>query len=236
MRVICWNVAWRKPAGEAGRWIRQRLRRLQPEILCLTEIAGDYGLTGHVITTDPDYGYRRIEGRRKGALFSRHPWSDVDCIGDPRLPGGRYVSGVTETSLGPVRVVALCISWSDAHVSTGRKDRVRWQDHMTYCETLPSILDGIDGSLPVIVIGDFNQTFPRSRAPKRAHEALSQALLPRFRMATAGPVPGTDRLLIDHVGLDSTLVPKKVRALGNFTRDGRRITDHIGAIVDVERA
>ena len=39
------------------------------------------------------------------------PWERVDDLGVDSLPPGRFVSGVTRTSLGELTVVGVCIPW-----------------------------------------------------------------------------------------------------------------------------
>ena len=83
--------------------------------------------SGHAISARPDYGYGVQESRRKVLLWSREPWEHVDDIGDDRMPPGRYVSGVTRTSVGEVTVVGLCIPWSGSRVGarySGERRRV----------------------------------------------------------------------------------------------------------------
>ncbi len=75
-------------------------------------------------------------------LWSKRPWSVVDPAGSEALPSGRLVAGITQTDLGPLTVVGVCIPWRDAHVRTGRKDRDPWQDHESWLsgfETLPYV-------------------------------------------------------------------------------------------------
>lgn len=129
----------------ADRWrAASRIGREGFDVICLTE--GTLGLfpeDGYVIDSDPDYGYRMIDGRRKVLLWSRHPWREVDRVGDPAMPGGRFVSGVTETPVGDVRVVWVCIPWEGAHADTGRKNRAKWEDHLRYLEGLERYLAGL---------------------------------------------------------------------------------------------
>jgi hypothetical protein len=41
---------------------------------------------------------------------------------------------VTDTPIGPIRFVGVCIPWRDAHVRTGRRDRAPWEDHLRFLE------------------------------------------------------------------------------------------------------
>jgi hypothetical protein len=41
---------------------------------------------------------------------------------------------VTDTPIGPIRFVGVCIPWRDAHVRTGRRDRAPCEDHLRFLE------------------------------------------------------------------------------------------------------
>lgn len=97
--------------------IRQEMNRIDPDVMGLTEVGVAITPQGHVIEADPDYGYTHDGSRRKVILWSKTPWEEMDAIGDPEMPTGRFVSGVTQG----IRFVGVCIPWRDAHVKTGRK-------------------------------------------------------------------------------------------------------------------
>lgn len=233
-RLCVWNVMWAKAGTERGEAVRSRLGEAGFDGICLTE--GTAGLLpegGFVIDSDPDYGYRMIEGRRKVLLWSRRPWREVDRVGDPGMPGGRFVSGVTETPAGDVRVVGVCIPWDWAHVKTGRKDRERWEDHLRYLEGLERYLSGLDGGqegggrrVPAVVAGDFNQTIPRTRARLDVYEALMRALR-GWDVATAGHGG------IDHVALRGGLRALRIERWEVEYGGGKRVSDHAGVTVEV---
>jgi len=130
--------------------------------VCLTE--GEPDLcppNGYTITSSNEHGYTsRRGGQRKVLLWSQQEWDNVDEIGNSGLPPGRYISGVTDTNLGPLRIIGVCIPWSHAHVSTGRRDRQLWQDHLTFLEELESLLNRRSDDIDTIVVGDFNQRIP----------------------------------------------------------------------------
>lgn len=264
-RLCVWNVMWAKAGTERGEAVRGKLREPGFDVICLTEGTvggnrrgdgggplnlgenpGSCGLLpegGYVIDSDPDYGYRIIEGRRKVLLWSRRPWREVDRVGDPGMPGGRFVSGVTETPVGDVRFVGVCIPWDWAHVDTGRKDRARWEDHLRYLEGLGKYLGGfrvcegsspgmnaggilVAGGTPVVIAGDFNQTIPRTRARVDVYEALMRALR-GWDLATAG-LGG-----IDHVALNGGLRALRVDRWEAEYAVGKPVSDHAGVTVDV---
>ncbi len=131
LRTGTWNTEWAKPGSARGERVRRALAAPDCDILCVTEgFAGLLPPDGHLIDAGPDWGYPIREGRRKVLLWSKRPWSDVDALGSDDLPSGRFVAGATETPVGPVTVVGVCIPWRDAHVRGGTRNRKRWEDHL----------------------------------------------------------------------------------------------------------
>lgn len=232
MRLLNWNLEFAPPGGARGRVIDEIIRSHEADVVCLTEAhetwpEGD----GHWIWSDPDDGYEGTGTRRKVGLWSRRPWSDVDVLGHPSLPGGRFVAGATDTPVGPVRIVGVCIPWRAAHVPTGRRDRAPWEDHVAYLDALAARIPGWLDAGPVVVAGDFNQRIPRRYAPVEVHEALLRAFAP-LTIVTTGDVPGLDRPVIDHVALGTGLQAGAVSGISRFDGD-RRLTDHDGVVVDL---
>jgi exonuclease III len=93
--VVLWNIAWRRLAVSAGRLIRNIIEQHDPDVVCLAEAHTDFLPEEHLIQSRADYGYPLKEGRRKVLLWSRHPWTLVDDLGEERLPPGRFVTGTT---------------------------------------------------------------------------------------------------------------------------------------------
>ena len=63
------------------------------------------------------------------------PWERVDDLGVDSLPPGRFVSGVTRTSLGELTVVGVCIPWFGSRTEAGREPaKLRWEDHERYLD------------------------------------------------------------------------------------------------------
>jgi endonuclease/exonuclease/phosphatase family metal-dependent hydrolase len=231
-RLANWNVAWASPRSPRGPSVATKLESLAADVICLTEgVEGVLPEGGHLIDSDPDYGYPIRPGRRKVLLWSRRPWSDVDRVGDPTLPTGRFVAGVTDTPIGPLRVVGVCIPWSMAHVANGRRDRAPWEDHLTYPAGLGSLLSG-PSERPVLVAGDFNQRIPAGgRTPRRIGDRLAETFA-AFDLVTAGSIEGVDAPLIDHVALGEGLVARRVWAWPK-TLDGVDLSDHAGVCVEL---
>ena len=140
MKLVNWNVNW---AAEHRRTdeILNRINRHSPEIVCLTETHTHSGLLqdGHRICARPDSGDGIKESRRRVLLWSREPWEHVDDIGDGRMPPGRFISGVTRTSVGEVTVVVLCIPWEGSRTAKFGGVRREWEDHEVYLEHLAGV-------------------------------------------------------------------------------------------------
>ena len=112
LTLVNWNVEWAKLASPRGAEVLRRVYGHVPEVVCLTETHdGLLSQDGHTICSQPDYGYTLKEDRRKVMLWAREPWDQVDDVGIDSMPPGRFVSGVTQTSVGEVTVIGICIPW-----------------------------------------------------------------------------------------------------------------------------
>jgi hypothetical protein len=205
---------------------------LDPDVVCYTELIRDIVPDGHRIEGGEDWGYPHNGTRRKVLLWSRQPWEEFDIVGDPGMPPGRFVSGVT----AGVRFVGVCIPWRDAHVNLGRKDRGRWEEHLLYCEGLGRVLRRYaESDLPVCVLGDYNQRIPRFKQPPEVAGALAAALPPGFRVATEGMVDAEGRGLIDHVAGSPGLEISILSVIPRIAGDGTRLSDHVGVAAMLRR-
>ncbi len=232
--MVNWNVQWATPRSRRIGEILRRIDLHSPEVVCLTE-TNDRLLSrdGHVICSRPDYGYPLKKGRRKNVLWSREPWNRIDDLGIESMPPGRFVSGVTQTSLGAVTVIGICIPWFGCRTEArrGPERRERWEDHELYLACLTEYLGGVVTE-PLIVMGDFNQVIgPGSRAPAKLQAALRAAFPPGMTIVTS-ELALEGRKSIDHVVLSDDLAAESVDAVSN-EHDGRRLSDHFGVVVDV---
>ena len=198
LRIGTWNTNWAKPGTERGRCVAKRLAAPGCDLLCVTEgYAGILPAGGHLIDAGSDWGYAAAEGRRKVLLWSKRPWFDVDPVGSDALPNGRFVAATTETVLGLLSVVGVCIPWRDAHVRTGRKDRAGWQDHEAWLSGFAT-LHWRRARERTVVLGDFNQRIPQRRQPMGTYRAMRD-VFSGFRFATTGELAGTAEGSIDHI-------------------------------------
>ena len=229
LSVVAWNVEWATLRSRRTPEILARIKEYAPEVVCLTESHADLlAADGHTICSQPDAGYGVKGARRKVVLWSRKPWEHADHEGSAPLPPGRFVSGVTGTSLGPVRVVGVCIPWfgSRTEPRRGPERRKRWEDHERYLDGLAEVL----GRFPaerLIVMGDFNQVIgPGGRAPGRLQSALQNAFPSGVTVVTE-TLSFEGRRSIDHMALSDDLAAEPVEAISNV-HEGRRLSDHFG--------
>lgn len=230
--VATWNAWWAHAGTPRGRRVAEVVVGLGADVVVLTEAeAGVLPPDGFVVDAGADWGYPTgRDGRRKVLMWSAQPWSDIDAFGSADLPGGRWVAATTSTSIGPVRVVGVCIPWSGAHVTTGRRDRRPWQDHSSYLDGLGPLL--ATQPRPLVVTGDFNQRIPRSRQPRQVADALDSAFRDLL-IATAGQTE--HGFLIDHVAHSGDLHAERTTVLSKTDALGR-LSDHTGATVTLKRS
>lgn len=229
IRVVNWNVQWATPRSARTPGILRRIDALAPEVVCLTETHDQLlSRDGYSISAQPDYGYGDKGARRKVMLRSKQPWRDVDDLGHESLTPGRFISGVTSTSIGEVMAMGICIPWfgSRTEARRGAERRGRWEDHGQYLIALTEVL-ARQTPRPTIVMGDFNQVIGQgARAPVHLREALKDAFSPSMTIVTAD-ISFEGRRNIDHIALSTDLVCNSVEPISNI-HDGKKLSDHYG--------
>ena len=230
MKIATWNSEWAKVSGSRGRRVASEILSSNSEIFILTE--GDRALLpahGYVVDAGDDWGYDvKDKSQRKVLMWSENPWTDVDGIGSPKLPGGRFVSALTETSIGPIRIIGVCIPYYGAHVSTGQKNRSQWEDHGAYLHEMKEILSDVSG--PFVIAGDYNQRIPAGRQSKSMAALLSE-VLHDLKVPTAGQV---DPPLIDHIAHSAGLASKIMFTIPASNSEGK-LSDHTGVVVELSK-
>lgn len=228
---------WARPDGNREELIKKVISKLEPDVACITECNKEIFTEGYSICSDADYGYESPSYRRKVILWSKNPWKGIDTLGDDGLPGGRFVSGTTMTSIGEVKLMGVCIPWRDAHVTSGRKDRKAWEDHESYLKGLKRILND-DIQSPLILLGDFNQKLPRPKKNGqtiRMYKLLMDIVPEKFEIATKGLIAGLDDQLVDHIAHTRDLKTEKIGFINNSHPDlpeSGQLSDHYGVVVD----
>ena len=81
------------------------------------------------------------------------------------MPSGRFVSGVTQTSVGEVAVIGVCIPWLDRgpRLAAGTNAGGGGRTMSSYLAGLTEVLERVDAKR-LIVMGDFNQVSGREAA------------------------------------------------------------------------
>lgn len=228
LQVATFNCEWRKSSSTDAAIIRDLVLGGGTHVVCLTEAYRDFfGGEGHTIEAEAD---GRPDGRRKVLLWSREPWTGVDAHGPDSMPSGRFVSGRTETPLGPITFFGLCIPYRWAGMKEEPK-RSPWEFHLAY-------LAAFDRHLPAkpwrtVAFGDFNQRVPRKYQPPRIYSALDAVLLSRLEIATGGVIEPLDRQSIDHICHSPDLTANSCFGLSNVGPDGTQISDHFGVKVSL---
>jgi len=186
---------------------------------------------GYRIESDPDYGYKNGADKRKVILWSKSPFTEIDIVGDADMPTGRFVTGVA----GGIRFIGVCIPWYDAHVHHGKKDKRQWEDHWTFCAGLVRILSRASSqSLPVCILGDFNQRIPRASQPMHVYDALMQAIPPTLKIITDGIMDEDGEQLIDHIAVSQGLTASTPQIVSRYSSDGTELSDHVGVFTHIE--
>lgn len=227
MNLLLWNVQWGQRSG-----CRDAVARLieseDIDVACLTEATTKFlPADERVIHSVGDYGYDDRGVRRKVALWSRQGWDRVELVGDQEMPAGRFVSGSTNG----VRFVGVCIPWFFAHVTSGRRDRTRWEDHRTYLAGLGRVLQRyVDEGGPLCVLGDFNQRVPPTPHNSSVYPHLMSALGPSLVVRTADVRNEDGEALIDHVATTEDTSFHLERIVPRCPEDGRPLSDHDGVI------
>jgi hypothetical protein len=209
----------------------------RPHLAVLTELESDLcdDWGRHGAAAGQDWGYRWAGvDRRKVVLWSKRPLVNVTRAEEHCLPESRLVAATTETPVGPVRVVAVCVPWHAAHVSTGCRDLAPWEDHLTFLRGLRGFVDEQHaGGLPVLVDGDINQALSLKARRWERYAALAQTV--DVENAPTRGLVGAHPVLQDASGLgDIAAIQAEVVIAAADT--GRRHSDHDFIVVGMRRS
>ena len=235
-RILSWNLERKRPDSPLGAAGVEHLFGFTPDVMALTEVRTSFPVgDGHALWCEPPRGTAFAEDERKVMIWSKQPWRDVDRVGVIGLDQTRFISATTETPLGPVRVLGVCIPWHMAEVTYPIDvKRKPWELHIRYLELLAELV--ADSSMPLVIAGDFNQRIPRVKGGGNvaAAEALATTFEP-LTVITEGTLSGGTRPGIDHIAMSSQFVADRVWGWPNEL-DGQRLSDHEGAGADVSPA
>ncbi len=221
MNIVVWNTEWAPLNSKREKLIKEIVKAISPDIICVTEgYIKTWEDCGYVISSDENYGYKITPGRRKVILVSKTPWSNIEKVGDSNLPSGRFVSGKTQG----VDVVGVCIPWKDAHVSTGRKDREAWEDHIAYLNGLQNVLSSKRDK--TFVMGDFNQRIPRKYSREDVFELMMKTFKD-FDIETQNNIQPNDKLSIDHFCSKNSSKCSLIESIDSM-HNNIKLSDHFG--------
>lgn len=222
MKILNWNVEW--PTEPRWALIKNIIIRIKPDIICLTEAHANQCFGGYKwIESHPDYGYGEHPSKRKVILGSTDQWREVSTGEHLDIPTGRFIGGRTHG----IEVLGLCIPWQNSNVSTGKKDRRPWQDHLHY---LNGIKDEVQNRYR-IVLGDFNQRIPRKLQPKDCYASLMD-VFKGFQIPTQWPDLETldGKQHIDHIALGVGFEIVGASSLSRYEND-TELSDHEGIVL-----
>jgi len=217
-------VAWASPRSARGARLLNLISDLDPDVAILTEVTIPFleSTKQNFATSIQDYGYPHKGERRKVAIVSGKCVTNIDSVGNERLPPGRFISCRSHG----LNIVGTCVPWAHAHVSTGRKDRAPWADHVTYLRTLHTL--DLLTSKQLLVGGDLNQRIPRVRNPELAWETLISTF-GHLQCATSGPLPPEGEKAIDYLFCSTDMDTHAVRTISK-NYDQIKLSDHVGVV------
>jgi len=234
MRILTWNIGRHPPESLQSNVIGARIADEAPDIAVLTEAhSGSLdSFAGHVLDDRGVMWGGETESERKVVLWSREPWRDR--IFHPELSElGGIISAVTDSDLGPARVIGVCMPYPFAWPRGKGLDKrpPPWSQFIEFAERLAPIVKALDPGMPAVIAGDFNQTFPIATGSWQAHHKLKSAL-GRFGIITQGDIASVDEPLLCHVAVNPQLRGTGVRGIDRFSA-GKALSDHSGIVAEI---
>jgi hypothetical protein len=232
LTIATWNIEFTPPSSICGRAIRRVLSARYADIVVLTEAFADTISGGHVACSGGKYGYQADRKRHNVVLWSRMAFRNIDCFGSPDLPPDRFVAGTTETPIGAVRVLGICLPREDGNVNAGCGDRVPGEDYVNYLAVLDELLHRDFHSERLIIAGNWNRCRPAARLPLHVREAQRRT----FRhvcVATAGALPLLSSVAIDDVAHTRDLATVNVACWPGYDADSTGLRHRSGVEVQL---
>ncbi len=245
MKILNWNTEFVSPRARANKFqmICETIAKQEADIVCLTEAYPESLPSGGQTVKSEVSGPGSAErgGARKVVLWSRTGWSDVDRIGSPNLPEGRFISATTKSDGKDWHIVGMCIPYFGYRIKKeiwGNEALSPWQGANMYLEALRSEVLRRDRFLRrTILLGDFNLHIPpgkSSRQPKAVSQ-LCEMTFADWMIPTAGEIedPALDKRFIDHIALTADITVESMRFISRFAEDGTRLSDHNGVCIKI---
>ncbi len=118
MRILNWNTAFVSPGARIGKFERigALIADYDADVICFTEAFPEATPDGgHTVKSEKSSSSKTESGGgRKVALWSRHGWRQVESLGSPRLPEGRFVSKVAGQQLSDHNGVVIDLDIVDS--------------------------------------------------------------------------------------------------------------------------
>ena len=183
---------------------------------------------------------RPLKGR-KVLLWSKNPWRNIDDFGNDLLPPGRFVSGITRTTLGDLLIVGVCIPYKDARRTKGAIiKRKPWQDHKEYLPELGCLLKKLtQTNKRLVLVGDFNQRIGIKHYVPKTYQDLLKSALGSLEIPTRAPnFMFKNQPSIDHIALQGLQVDLP-RPMENELDAGKKLgandsLGHFGVVADLQ--
>ena len=248
MRILNWNTEIASPRGVNGRFetIHGLLTGSFSDLICLTESYPEtLPLVGDVVTSGlSGWGRHERLGARKVLLWNCHyPWYDIDTIGSPRLPEGRFVSAKMKWAGLEVTVVGMCIPFHNYRYdkSWGKERKEIWQGTIEYLDALrEDVLSQDRYQKHTILMGDFNMQIPPSTYPHPSSEVnrVREETFADWHIPTAidHDIYDLDKPLVDHIALSLDFEVWGLRVINRLSTHMLTLSDHNGALLEIRPA
>ena len=247
MKILNWNIQADRLRAGAPKFerIRELIAGYDADLICLTEAWPQLmPRGGHTISSEVSgWGPPEDKGARKVVLWSRSRWQDVDTLGSPNMPPGRFVKATTVIDNEKWTIIGVCIPYAHYrnHEKWGEQRKTFWQGACEYLDALsgdylPRLIreDFLPYSkVPVraILLGDFNLQIPPYNYPYRRSEANQKRkeTFDRWLIPTAG----IGRHFIDHVAMSTELRVNALQYISRYAPDDSKLSDHDGVCVEM---
>ena len=247
MRILNWNTQAdrHKPDSDKLRSIRERIASYDADVICLTEAYPEAMPDGEYTTASglSGWGWPEDRGARKVLLWSRNGWTDVDQVGSPYLPAGRFVSAATVADGASLKIVGMCIPWHGYRRNAerwGEQRKRTWQGACEYLKALRrEVMADPSYQWRTIFLGDFNLQIPPKNYPYPSQDVnrIREETFRGLSIPTAGKFDDSAlgrKRFIDHIALTPDIRLRNRQFFSRFTDKGAKLSDHNGVCIDVD--
>lgn len=251
-KIATWNIERPKKNSTKTNLALNKIHELDADVLVLTETSSALNLSQlypYSISTKP---YERTPNEQWVTIWSK--WEITKQI--DTIDNYRTVSGIINSPFGKFAIFGTIIPYHQAGVSGNRYGNMNykaWEYHEKDLYLQQSNWKQLltAESLPLIVIGDFNQTRSKTRGygTKKVRKILTD-LLEEIDLncvtekdfsethLTPDPKRGKIRNNIDHICISNVLLTRfnkyEVGAWNHFTEKGEYMSDHNGVYINFE--